>query len=423
MLRGLNGCAFVMTMAVASQAEEFRANDLLVSVSGFSQIVTRTRLATTPEAAVGANPIVAIQPGPLAFGPEGDLYAIVGDSVRAFDRSGNVTLDLGVGVTGLSGLAFGAGGELFVVSSTHASITRIRSMAGQSSVEDSFAVPGDSLRGLAMGPQGTLFVGARGRIIELSTVGIVLRETALPDPEDLPGALTFGRGGHLYVGMRVAHTWDGGVFGNRIYEYADGLHVQTLGDNTQLDQVSAIAIGPDDAIYVTSWQSQRLHAFDPSTLEEVWTMGLPPGAFPTGLAIAPQRLEGKLVGSFTTATTPAAKLAERVIVSVTPGSHTVMIEFPDLAKSNQGFDDRFGQEALVFHGYDARGGALAPKKRTYGGIELGDVDAGTATMSAQAAGKLDAVGAFRIKSIIGTIGRHGEAGGWHATLKAAKRLN
>jgi DNA-binding beta-propeller fold protein YncE len=413
----------VASLSAVSQAQEFHANDLLVSCGGSAQIVTLTLGAPPMPLTLGASSIAAQEPGPLAFGPEGWLYTVVHGSVQAFDRAGATMLQIDVAAAPLTGLAFGRGGDLYVLSGADGSISRIRTAAGQSTVDVTFAVPGYECRGLAMSAGGTLYVGARGKLIEMDTSGVVLREIPFPDPDDLPGGLAFGPAGHLYVAMLRVTTWDGGVFENRIYEYADAIHINTLGDNSGVERASAIAIGPDGAIYVASWLTNRIHVFDPSSSSEVWSASIPGGQFPAGLAFAPHRIEGKLSGSFTSATVPMGKLAERVVVSVTPGSNTVMIDFPDAHKSTLGFDDRFAQEALVFHGYEASTVLPKAKKRAVVGVELGDVVSGSATLSALASGKFDATGAFRMKSIVGTVGRGGTGGGWHATLKAAKRLN
>lgn len=413
----------VASLSAVSQAQEFHANDLLVSCGGSAQIVTLTLGAPPMPLTLGASSIAAQEPGPLTFGPEGWLYTVVHGSVQAFDRAGATMLQIDVAAAPLTGLAFGRGGDLYVLSGADGSISRIRTAAGQSTVDVTFAVPGYECRGLAMSAEGTLYVGARGKLIEVDTVGRVLREIPLPNVDDLPGALAFGRGGHLYVAMMRAISWDGGVLENLVYEFANATHVGTLGDNSLLQRASAIAIGPDGAIYVASWLTNRIHVFDPSSSSEVWSASIPGGQFPAGLAFAPHRIEGKLSGSFTSATVPMGKLAERVVVSVTPGSNTVMIDFPDAHKSTLGFDDRFAQEALVFHGYEASTVLPKAKKRAFVGVELGDVVSGSATLSALASGKFDATGAFRMKSIVGTVGRGGTGGGWHATLKAAKRLN
>jgi hypothetical protein len=215
----------VASLSAVSQAQEFHANDLFVSCGGSAQIVTLTLGAPPMPLTLGASSIAAQEPGPLAFGPEGWLYTVVHGSVQAFDRAGATMLQIDVAAAPLTGLAFGRGGDLYVLSGADGSISRIRTAAGQSTVDVTFAVPGYECRGLAMSAEGTLYVGARGKLIEVDTVRpSCFARSRCPTSTTFPGALAFGRGGHLYVAMmRAIYVGRRRTREPRIYEYANAI--------------------------------------------------------------------------------------------------------------------------------------------------------------------------------------------------------
>lgn len=413
-----------LTIPVVALAEEFRANDLLVAVHGANRLAS-LRPATDDVGLVESAPsLTSAAPRALAFGPDGRLYVASPGAVWALDAVGLATLVVNAGSSDIRGLAFGDGGDLLVLSGNFEFLYRYRRTETGFELDKTIPLPGTDHRALSVSPEGTIYIGARGTILELDEAGDLIRAIPLPHVDDLPYALTFGPNGHLYAGMYLAYTAGGTALEDRVYEIiASGTILNVIGIGSGLKRVSGLAFGPDGKLYASSFEGDRIHVYDPETLAELDEIVV--GGFdrPYGLAFAPQRFKGKLSGAFTGSGDKIRKLSEKVVVSVAPGSNCVMIDFPQLAETDQGFDDEFIQNALVFRVFESKLDDVPAKKRVLGGTQMGNFLSGVGSLSVIASGKTDDHGNYRIKALKGAVGRHGASGGWKATLKTGMPLN
>lgn len=413
-----------LTIPAVALAEEFRANDLLVAVHGANRLAS----LRPSDAGVGlvesAPSLTSTAPRALAFGPDGRLYVAASGAVWALDANGVATLVVNGGSSDLRGLAFADGGDLLVLSGNFELLYRYRRVDAGFELDTTTPLPGVDHRALTVGPEGTIYIGARGVIFELDEAGDLIREIDLPTADDLPYALVFGRNGHLYAGMHVAYTPGGTLLEDRVYEYiASGTLLQSIGEGSGLKRASGLAFGPDGKLYVSSYEGDRIHVYDPETLVELGEIVASGFDRPYALAFAPQRFKGKLSGAFTGSGDKLRKLSEKVVVSVAPGSNCVMIDFTAIEETNAGYDDEFVQRTLVFRGFESKQDDATSKKRVIGGTQMGNFLSGVGSLSAIASGKIDDHGNYEIKSLKGTVGRHGASGGWNATLKTGKPLN
>lgn len=423
MLRTSASLALLLSIPVSALAQEFRANDLLVAVHGDARIAS----LRPPESGIGlveaAPGLPSASPRALAFAPDGRLYVSSGGSVWVHDADGAATLAFNLGTADLRGLAFCDGGDLLVLTGFGV-LYRYRATEAGLVWDKTMSVPGADQRALTVSPEGTIYIGARGVILELDRDGDLIREIPLPTTQDLPYALAFGRNGHLYAAMHLAYTPGGMQKEDCVYEYiASGMYLQSIGEGSGLKRASGLAFGPDGKLYVSSYEGDRIHVYDPETLVELGEIMVTGFDRPYGLAFAPQRFKGKLSGAFTGSGDKLRKLSESVVVSVSPGSNCVMVDFPKLADSDDGFDDEFVQRAMVFRGFESKLDDQTSKKRVLGGTQIGNFLSGFGSLSVIASGKVDEVGYYKIKSLKGAIGRHGASGGWNATLKTSKQLN
>lgn len=413
-----------MIPTTARAAEEFRANDLYVAAKGSNRVVSLTASASAPGLLAMEAPFIATSPRVVAFAPDGLLYVSRSGQIDGLDAEGIVVRSIATGVSDVRGLAFGPGGDIFVLSGNYERIDRYRRTAAGWASVGGFAVAGNDLRGLAISPEGTLYIGAQGKLVEMDIEGALVREINLPTSIDNPWALVFGANGHLYVSMYTTYTSGGTAIPGCVYEYLpSGIKLQSIGEGTGLERASGLAFGPDQKLYVSSHDTNKIHVFDPLTTEQIAVIAPPNVTNPVGLAFAPQRFKAKLSGSIADAGEKIRAIKENVVVSVAPGSNTVMIDFVDADETDNGFDDTYFQRGMVFHGFESFVNDVPAKKRIIGGTQIEGFLSGVGSLSAITTGKVNSLGNYEIKNLQGNVGRHGASGGLRATLKTTKQLN
>ncbi len=115
----------------------------------------------------------------------------------------------------------------------------------------------DSPRGLAVGPQGRLYVANNdASVLALDASGTVVASNSVAAGL-YPSHLTFGPEGHLYVSMFNSGEAD------QIQEWdADLRYIRTFGVGTIKDDPGGVVFGRDDILYVIDGGAGTARRFD-----------------------------------------------------------------------------------------------------------------------------------------------------------------
>jgi len=403
-------------LAPAGQAaDEFVAHHLFVCSEAGNSVVEFAPDGTQLREIGAAWGLIA--PSGIAFGPDGLLYVVSTGTNLVYGFGGDGTLlriiGTGAGLLAPRGLAIGSDGSFYVGNSAVDSISRF---AWDGTLLDSFgvgsgiSVPSD----LTIGASGHLFVASSGtgRVHEFDLDGTLVRE--LGEGTTLLSALgiTFGPDGRLHLssaGDEVLVLDPGGGSGS------------PMGASAGLDGPSGLAFGPDGNLYVASRDGDVVNVLDPS--------GTPIGQFGVGgalllagdLAFAPQRFGMKLQIEVARDGAKELKLKELGVLSVAPGSQSVMLELND-SPSGKDFASIFGAEAIVLRGFDlttSKAGKLVTQLEA-----RHHADNGFGFMSL--VGPLETQnkkGVFSVKKLKGQLWSAGPGGVMSGKIQTSKPLN
>jgi DNA-binding beta-propeller fold protein YncE len=326
-------------------ADEFVAHHLFVCSEAGNSVVEFSPDGTQVREIGEGWGLVA--PSGIAFGPDGLLYVVSTGTNLVYGFGGDGTLlrliGQGAGLLAPRGLAIGPDGSFFVGNSAVDSITRFAwdgTLVGSFGVGSGISVPSD----MTIGANGHLFVASSGtgRVHEFDLDGTKVRE--LGEGTTLVSALgiTFGPDGRLHLSsagdevLVLDPSGDGG---------------SPMGASSGLDGPSGLAFGPDGNLYVASRDGDVINVLDPS--------GASVGQFGAGgdlllagdLAFAPQRFGMKLQAEVARDNVKEIKLKEIGVLSVAPGSQSVMLELND-SPSAKDLASVFGTDAVVLRGFD-----------------------------------------------------------------------
>ena len=148
------------------------------------------------------------------------------------------------------------------------------------------------------------------------------------------------------------------------------------------------------------------------------TITVPRMQYPAYLAFAPHRFTASLKGSVALSNSPALKLAQAdAVLSVTPGSRTIMLSIPDDAANTADYASLFGGVWHVFHGFESFGYSNSAT-RLYHGTQVNDPPAvkGVGAISLTVKGAVDTNGWFSIKSASGNLLRAKDGAQFNGTL-------
>lgn len=186
------------------RAQSAEAPELLVS-SRFTNRIIRYDGGSGALRGMFASGGLLANPNGIAFGPDGNLYAGLGDEGRIlrYDRNG-AFIDVFVSTGGLSAcraLVFGPDGDLYVADGPN---DRILRYDGRTGAARGVAASGGGMSGpvgLTFGPDGNIYVGAalsNGVYVYEKESGAFLRKCGCPGHTGITGVL-FGDDGLLYA--------------------------------------------------------------------------------------------------------------------------------------------------------------------------------------------------------------------------------
>ncbi len=198
----------------------------------------------------------------LAFDRRGELF--VGDWDRGLisrvDAAGSVFPFADVGLWGPMGLAIGPDGDLFVAHRGGNKIIRI-TPTGQQSTYATVPLP----VGLAFDAGGNLFVSSQvgDKIIKVSPTGALSTFADAADGINWPLGLAFNSSGELFVAS---------LYGSTIHRFDPQGNGSIFAENDPLggaSKVSSVAFGSDGSLYASWMGGHRLVRYDPNGTAEI----------------------------------------------------------------------------------------------------------------------------------------------------------
>jgi len=409
-------------------------------------------LAFAPIAAAG-------NPGPdtpKAFTPNHLFVTSYGtDEVLEFDPDGNLvgSLDAGGGLSGPEGLAFGPNGDLFVACSVSSRVVQIDPSGAV--IHNFTHADLTGAMGITFGPDGRLVVTSLGprKIVEFELTGAHLRTIDISALGGAPHQLCIGPDGHYLVnayssnvlreldpsgtslrelGAGILAGPTGVCFGPagilavaslladevRFFTPA-GASLTTFSD-AGLDNPRQMIGGPDFTYWVASDGTNRAVSFlGNSKRREIGAgSGL---SGPGGVAFAPFRFKAKVKGT-TSGGSGLTKISQKAIVSIAPGSNTLMVEFRDPAVGI-GYSFLFNTDYFVGHGMEGTT-AADQEARLFVGAEVRSpaLSNGDGHLALRVKGRVDANDFFRVKKAAGDLSRSDGYTILKAKIKTSKLL-
>ena len=268
----------------------------------------------------------------------------------------------------------------------------------------------DGPAGLAIDLNGHLFVSSyqSDEILVFDPSGTLLRTISDPSIEG-PWGLTIGPNGRLFVASsgtnRVAVLTHRGDF------------IENLGNDNLLSSPADLVFGPNGKLYVTSAANDQLVCFDDDG-NGLIVVG-PGGNLlePRGLAFAPWLLNTSLKGTFGARDQAFTKPKSEGLLTVAPGSGVMMLTLDSPVDDPDPVVSAFGNDTMVFHGYEIFDGNTATQRTFHGTMIPDDATGfGTGTLLLDIKGKLEA-GEFGEPGAKGTLHRAGEPGVLEARVK------
>jgi sugar lactone lactonase YvrE len=370
----------------------------------------------------------------LTFGPDGALYAAepYATQVRRIDGSLGATTVLGAGdgVGTVTGIAFGPDGYLYVANRDSGGTVLSATLSGE--IINSYTAPaGTAPSYITFGPEGHLFVTTYDTTDVANGPANAIQEL----DADLRFVQTIGSGTFTRYPANVVFSQHASAF---VSDYGAnairriGLNGQSLGtlDAAGLSGPDGATIGPDGNLYVSNRDAGNVLVVDPRSGSGVRTISHPDLKSPAGLAFAPFRFKANVKGTVVAPDSAqgdsppvALKLAEvGAVVSVSPGSGTVMLSVTDGASSADIASAFPGTAALVFHGSDVAAADGRSRVLQGASVQWQPRGGGASSLAVVAKGARGVNGFFVPTSLSGSL-HHGNLNrALVATLRATKRL-
>jgi len=239
--------------------------DLLVS-SRFSNNVLRFDARTGAFVGVFASGSGLLNPNGIAYGPDGNLYAVLGDvsKVLRFEGQSGAFLDEFItpatagGLASGRAIAFGPDGNLYVCSG---GTNQVLAYSGTSGKFLRVAAEGQGMSGpvgLTFGPDGTLYVGCAlsNRAYAFSPTGTFLRSYGCGTARNHVGVLVDGAG-RLLVAQSVTNTVVA-------YDPATGDCLGDVAQGNGLNIPIHMILDPEGHLLVGSFGNDQVLKFDPA---------------------------------------------------------------------------------------------------------------------------------------------------------------
>ncbi|GJM20971.1 MAG: hypothetical protein DHS20C15_08860 [Planctomycetota bacterium] len=397
-------------------ADEFAADRIYAGSGGNDRVLAYTVAGKLDSAVGGATALK--DPGALAFGPDGQLYAASRSTgniyaFSAFGPSGQLTATIGelVGLADPTAMVFTPNGTLLVADAESNTLIEI----GLNGLLVSLFAGGAQLPGvrdLAYGPDGHLFVASAAAqgVIEFDPSGVQLRTLGLGEGLTDPASIAFDAAGRLFVSSGdadeiVVFARDGSV----------DERIALLGD---LESPGGLAIASTGELVVVSRGTDDVLVLDAEgTLQQTLNSNFSEG---WDVAISPYRFKFTTKGSLVVSGESRDKLKQTGQIALQPGGLQLMLELDPL-EDEDGLE-RFGSRYLVMRGYELFEDQ-GQKKRLYTGSWISDAAAinGTGSLSLTISGKLDKkTGAYVVKKAAGNLLRASAEGVYVGTAKSGK---
>jgi hypothetical protein len=183
-----------------------------------------------------------------------------------------------------------------------------------------------------------------------------------------------------------------------------------------------VVFGPDFRLYVGSGDMDRLVMFLGN--QYLGDFGGDDGVlFPFSLAFAPFRYKVKVNGIMTGGG-QRQKVKGKGVLSIAPGSQTIMLDLQDDPDTPADYASLMGAERLVFHGLEGVASATE-RHRVLGGTEVKgpSYQDGVGSISLRVKGSLDEDGSYVPNRVKGWFHRSQGLQAVHLSMKVAKRLN
>jgi hypothetical protein len=381
------------------------------------------------------------------------------NTVFEFDENANFVQQFGpeFGLTAPRGLAFGPEGDLYVASSAAGgSVFQITlGVSGPAALVKAWGVGNlTNPRSVAFGAGGSLYVGTDTGIVEISTSDAVVRTISNAGVVNT-GIFGYGANDQLYTAnndatVAVAQFDPSGAFvGNTATTFPANLVALTVKVNGNVlaadssatqnvieidgtganvnsfspaQSVNCMTIGPNGKLFAGNTADQIVTLANNGVATGVVTAAA--GLMnPQGIAFAPFRFQGKITGTLAQPGLANKNPNQKVNVSMSPGSGTVMIQIVQNTNNQPDLTDVFGATSWVFHGFQVD--TSANNKIELQGSEesTNSVQGGVGSIAVDVTGKTVGQGYFTIKKGTATVHRASASGILNGKLSTSKLIN